>query len=94
MAHVLLPLSVTTRHNHILRDGESKHCLPPGVASQTKHGHALRDPEFRKNQTCTELWLPFGVAFPPFPDGNLPFSGAGGPPISVGDPTISIELRA
>ena len=47
---------------------------------------------FRENQTCTKLWLPFRVAFAPlFPKGNLPFSGTGKRPVSLGNPTISTE---
>ena len=47
-----------------------------------------------ENQTCTKLWLPFRVAFAPlFPKGNLPFSGTGKRPVSMGSPTISTESR-
>ena len=47
---------------------------------------------FRESQTCTKSWLPFRVAFAPFfLKGNLPFSGTGKCPVSMGSLTISTE---
>ena len=44
------------------------------------------------DQGESNMWLPFRVAFaPPFPKRNLPFSGAGKRPVSMGSPTVSTE---
>ena len=47
----------------------------------------------RENQTCTKLWLPFCVTSPPppFPKGNLPFSGTGKRLVTMGSHTVSTE---
>ena len=63
---------------------------PSAIKSQKSLSGGLQ--QIRENQTCTNLWLPFRVAFPPFfPKGNLLFSGAGKRPVSMGSPTISTE---